>query len=231
MEARVIMLITDAGARSGSDPLASNPRYDTLNVLDDAQRRNIAIIPIHLLTPQSERSDDTARASQQYQDISTTAEGTNYIALALGDAKVYRAEMQAMVANLRDLITQLSDDEAIEAVREEETLPESTLAVLDAFAADASPTGEEGEPAPKPRLAAIVQNQIFRAQLQYLGRERGTALPPFYRAWAADLDLANPRYQALDVRVFLTATSSTSWHRSSPGCSRRRCDPGPPPRR
>ena len=204
MAARVIVLITDAGARSGSDPLASNPRYDTLNVLDDARRRNIAIIPIHLLTPESEHRDDTARASRQYRDISTTAEGSNYIALALGDEEVYRAEMQAMVANLRDQITRLSQDEAIEAVREDETLPESTRAVLDAFAADASSPGGEGEPAPKPRLAAIVQNQIFRAQLQYLGRERGTALPPFYRAWAADLDLANPRYQALNVRVFLT---------------------------
>ena len=204
MEARVIVLITDAGARSGSDPLSSNPRYDTLNVLDDAQRRNIAIIPIHLLTPESERSDDTARAGRQYRDISTTSEGSNYIALAMGDEDVYRAEMQAMVANLRDLITRLSRDEAIEAVREDETLPESTRAVLDAFASDASPAREEGEPTPKPRLAAIVQNQIFRAQLHYLGRERGTALPPFYRAWAADLDLANPRYQALDVRVFLT---------------------------
>ena len=204
MAARVIVLITDAGARSGSDPLASNARYDTLNVRDDAQRRKIAIIPIHLLTPQSERSDDTALAAEQYRAISTTPEGSNYIALALGDEEVYRAEMQAMVANLRDLITRLSRDEAIDAVREDETLPESTRAVLDAFAADASSRSGEGEPAPKPRLAAIVQNQIFRAQLQYLGRERGTVLPPFYRAWAADLDLANPRYQALDVRVFLT---------------------------
>ena len=204
MAARVIVLITDAGARSGSDPLASNARYDTLNVLNDAQRRNIAIIPIHLLTPQSERGDDTARAGQQYRNISTTAEGSNYIALELGDEEVYGAEMQAMVTNLRDLITRLSRDEAIDAVSEDETLPESTRAVLDAFAADASSRGGESEPAPKPRLAALVQNQIFRSQLQYLGRERGTALPPFYRAWAADLDLANPRYQALDVRVFLT---------------------------
>ena len=204
MEARVIVLITDAGARSGSDPLASNPRYDALNVRDDAERRNIAIIPIHLLTPESERSDDTARAREQYKRISITPEGTNYIALALGDEEVYRAEMQAMVANLRDQIIRLSRDEAIEAIREDETLPASTRAVLDAFAADASPPGEAGEPVSKPRLAALVQNQIFRAQLQYLGRERGTSLPPFYRAWAADLDLANPRYQALDVRVFLT---------------------------
>ena len=204
MAARVIVLITDAGARSGSDPLASNPSYDTLNVRDDAQRRNIAIIPIHLRTPESERHDDTARASGVYCDISTTAEGCNYIPLSLGDEMVYRAEMQAMVANLHDLIIRLSRDEAIEAVREEETLPESTRAVLDAFAADTSSRSGEGEPARKPRLAAIVQNQIFRAQLQYLGRQRGTSLPPFYRAWAADLDLADPRYQALDVRVFLT---------------------------
>ncbi len=205
MAARVIVLITDAGARSGSDPLAFNPRYDTLNVLDDAQRRNIAIIPIHLLTPKSERSDDTARASRQYQAISTTAEGSNYIALALGDEEVYRAEMQAMVANLRELITQLSQDDSIDAVSEDETLPEGTRAVLNAFAADAPFTGKEDDTVvSKPRLAAIVQNQIFRAQLQYLGRKRGTSLPPFYRAWAADLDLADSRYQALDVRVFLT---------------------------
>ena len=204
MAARVIVLITDAGARSGNDPLASNPRYDTLNVQDDAQRRNIAIVPIHLLTRESERGDDTARASRQYQDISMTSEGSNYIALPLGDEKVYRAEMKAMVANLRALITRLSQDEAIEAVREDEILPESTRAVLDAFAADASSSGMEGELTPKPRLAAVVQNQIFRAQLQYLGRKRGTALPSFYRAWAADLDLAKPRYPALDVRVFLT---------------------------
>ena len=204
MEARVIVLITDAGARSGNDPLSSHPRYDALNVLSDAQRRNIAIIPIHLLTPESERNDDITRARTQYQTIAATAEGSNYIDLAMGDAQVYRAEMQAMVANLRTVIDRLERDEAIEAVREDETLSESTRAVLDAFATDSSSAVEDGEPQPKPRLAALVQNQIFRAQLQYLGRERGTILPPFYRAWAADLDLANPLYQALDVRVFLT---------------------------
>ena len=204
MAARMIVLITDAGARSGSDPMASNPRYDTLNVRDDAQRRNIAIIPIHLLTAESERHDDTVLTRAVYCGISITAEGCNYIPLPLGDEKVYRAEMQAMVANLHELIIRLSQDEAINAVREDAILPESTRAVLDAVAADASSTGVADESAPKPILAATVQNQIFRAQLQYLGRERGTALPPFYRAWAADLDLANPRYQALDVRVFLT---------------------------
>ncbi len=204
MDARVIVLITDAGARAGSDPLSSNPRYDALNVLSDAQRKNIAIVPIHLLTPESEKSDNTGRARRQYQDISITPEGSNYIALAMGDERAYRAEMQAMVANLRRLIGRLERDESIEAVREDETLPQNARVMLEAFATDSTSLDENPEGQPKPRLAAIVQNQLFRAQLQYLGRKRETALPPFYRAWAADLDLANPLYQALDVRVFLT---------------------------
>ena len=203
-DARIIVLITDAGARSGNDPLSSNPRYDSLNVLSDAQRRSIAIVPIHLLTPESKRGDDTTRAQKQYRDISVTPEGSNYLALPMGDERVFRAELQAMAANLRTLITRLDRDESIEAVREDDTLPQGARTVLKAFETDMLSLAEDSDGQPKPRLAAIVQNQLFRAQLQYLGRERGTALPPFYRAWAADLDLENPFYQALDVRVFLT---------------------------
>ena len=82
--------------------------------------------------------------------------------------------------------------------------PENARAMLEVFATDSPPLDENAEGRPKPRLTAILQNQVFRAQLEFLGRKRGTTLPPFYRAWAADLDFANPLYQALDVRVFLT---------------------------
>ena len=201
MEARVIMLITDAGARSGSDPLASTPDYDVLNVLSDAERANIAIVPIHLMTPEARQYDDVAHARSQYQGISATAEGFNYIAMPLDDEQVYRMEMRAMVRNLRRQIERLSRNERIESVEEDRILSATARAMLESFAVDDAPLGEDED---TPGLAARIQNQLFRAQLDYLGRKQGTALPPFYRAWAADLDISNPRYQALDVRVFLT---------------------------
>ena len=220
METRVIVLITDAGARSGSDPRASNARYDALNVREDARRRDIAIIPIHLLTPESARSDDTERAREQYTRISTTAEGSNYIPLVMENEDAFRQELRAMMVNLRAQIARLGRGEAVEPVAEDRILSESDQAAMEAFLieqldqASRPPTsdagssgtpasGEEGESARMPPLVAHVKNQIFRAQLQFMGQARGTTLPPFYRAWAADLDLANPRYPALDVRVFL----------------------------
>ena len=203
-EAQVVILITDAGARSGKDPMAANQAYDVLNVLDDAKRSGITIIPIHLLTPEAAKNDDLNRAIWQYQSVSANAEGSNYLPMELGDENLYRLQLEAMTTNLREQVEKLSRNEPITPVSDDNILPSSARDLLKAFASDGEPLASDKKANRVPRLAAIIQNELFRAQLDYLGRVRGTAFPAFYRAWASDLDISQPRYQALDVRVFLT---------------------------
>ena len=66
------------------------------------------------------------------------------------------------------------------------------------------PPAADNEAQGEPDLGEILLNEIFRAQLEYLGRERGTQAPRFYRAWAADMDLTAPSNRALDVSVLLS---------------------------
>jgi len=64
-----------------------------------------------------------------------------------------------------------------------------------------SPASDEDVAA---RIGQTLVNELFRAQLEYLGTVAGTPAPSFFRAWASDRDLVNPALPALRVRVFLT---------------------------
>jgi serine/threonine-protein kinase PpkA len=65
-----------------------------------------------------------------------------------------------------------------------------------------------------PRLGDIFVNEVFRAQLEYLGDVQDASAPRFYRAWAADRDLLHPKISSLDVRVFLTRNQLNNLARS-----------------
>jgi serine/threonine-protein kinase PpkA len=60
------------------------------------------------------------------------------------------------------------------------------------------------EPVAESALGSVLVNEVFRAQLEYLGSDRGQEAPRFYRAWASDRDLADPALEALSVEAFLT---------------------------
>lgn len=196
--ARIVILISDAGARSGTDELASMKFLDTTGLLDMAARKRIAIVPIHLLTNEAVKSGDVESARAQYLRLAMTGDqvASKYLGIEVGSLKSFGRE----IASLAGAVEQVVAD-ASRGHRQER--PDLDSAVLLGQPLDVTEHSA-------PRLGAIFVNEVFRAQLEYLGQVRGTEAPRFYRAWAADRDLVNPQARSLIVSVFLTRNQLNS---------------------
>lgn len=194
-DARFVILVTDAGARSGTDPLAFVPGADARTVQEAARQRGVAVIPIHLLTPEAARAGNIERARQQYQVLSVTGDiaDAKYLPLdATSDAR-FAQEVSLMAQSIAAAAAGVLEGELAKA-----------QAAAEQGATEAPPPANGTADAPVGRLADIVTNEIFRAQLEYLGRQTGTDAPSFVEGWAADLDITDPDIAAMEVSVFLT---------------------------
>jgi serine/threonine-protein kinase PpkA len=186
--AKLVVLITDAAARGGNDPLAANPGYDVLNVIENAERRDVAIFVVHLLTPEAARAGNIEPAKEQYLAITGTGDPTvdKYIGIDAGSVAGFKAQLEDFASRLTEAVANLSRGKLVK--------PEDP---------DVS-GGGGGKGKKAPDLGAALINELFRAQLEYLGSRKGTQAPRFYRAWAADKDLTEPSYSSLIVKAFLT---------------------------
>ena len=193
--ARFIILVTDAGAREGYDPLARNLGVGAQEVIQMARSRGVSIIPIHLQTPEAMKNRNVAAARAQYQLLGRATGDENassYFGVPAGDPQHFRY----LIGNIADGIAEA----VANAARGLDARPESGEDLL----RQAAPDLFSDSAALSKRVKTLVQNEIFRAQLEFIGARRDEQAPPFYRAWAADRDLTDSRRVSLDVQVFLT---------------------------
>lgn len=186
-DARIVVLISDAGARAATDPHAAVPGADERVLADAAHRRGISIFPIHLRTPEAARLGDPAAAERVYRALGRTGDSNSdkYLGIPSGSVETFGATISSAVSQVHRAIEEASH---------------GRLA--------APPPATEGD------MAGLMVNEVFRAQLEYIGRTTGTQAPAFYRAWTADRDLADPRLEALRVSVFLNRTQISALARS-----------------
>lgn len=180
-DARIVVLITDAGARAATDPHAAVPGADERVLADAADRRRISIFPIHLRTAEADRLGTPADAERVYRTLGRTGDSNTdkYLGIASGSVETFGTIISTAVNQIHHSIDNASH---------------GRLA-----APSTAPTGQDD-------MAHLLANEVFRAQLEYIGRTTGTQAPAFYRAWATDRDLADPRLAALRVSVFLNRT-------------------------
>lgn len=173
---RMVVLITDAGARRGNDELATNQGYDILNVVENAERKKIALAAVHLLTPEAARAGDLAAAEEIYRQATRTGDTTTekYFPVDTTDDAAFVAQVESLASQLASAVSRSAKGRVVKQTEEVETLGDA------------------------------LANEVFRAQLEYIGAKEGQEAPRFYRAWAADTDLLDQKTAALDVKVFLT---------------------------
>lgn len=195
---KLMFLITDAGAREGGDALAA--RQDlTTSVLAEAARLNkIAIVPIHLITPEAQKLGEVAGAARQYSELGLTGDANSqkYLAVdATSDA--------AFIREVRDAASLIVED--IRRMQAEEQAQQAPLdpSRNDGFLKSDGLQGG-GEAGPRSRLAGLVANELLRAKLEYLGERDAAAAPSFISGWAANRDLTDPSRATLTFSVFLT---------------------------
>lgn len=186
-DARLMILVTDASART--DGKAKYPEMTLERLRESARANNITIVPVHLLTPANETSD-AARAREQFAALAETGDlaANKYIALDATDPDLFARELADMAQEIASKIMLANSGEVVR----------DPAALMEPMPAAAAPDAEA------PRLASVVGNEIFRAQLESLGRVEGAVAPAFLAGWAADRDLVNPEAESLEVSAYLT---------------------------
>ena len=187
-EARFIVLITDAGAREGDDPLSST------GLSTEALRRlaldnGIALFVLHLLTPSVMADHDKAAA--QYRRLSDyPGIGSLYYGVPTGDLEEFGQVVDALSQQLVQLVAQGGSVNSSKAEGEKE---------------EEVPAGQPAPP-PTPQLAEL-QSKVARLgyalRMQYLQKGQGN-IPRVFDAWMVDRDPLEPARRTVEVRVLLT---------------------------
>lgn len=179
---RYIVLITDAGAIEGDNPI-STTGMDAKQLRLEAQHKGVALYALHLKTPSGKNNHD--KAASQYNDLAFN----NYINKALyypvnaGDVN----EFGEKVSSLAKALT-----------------ADVKLAYKGEMAAGSSLGAKEEEKKPTNELEedAVLVGKAMR--LAYLGRTTGQTAPPVFKAWISDRDFVKDNTPTAEVRVLFT---------------------------
>nr|WP_249208850.1 vWA domain-containing protein [Magnetospirillum sulfuroxidans] len=184
---RYVVLITDAGALRGGDPLSST-KLDAEQVRLEALHRGLAVYTLHLKTPSGKQNH--AEAESQYKVLS------NHPLLS---APLYYPVDAGAVDQFGQMVDTLADaivGQVNGAYRGEETAGAARTADAGYSKSAAKDDGS------RIRMDATMLGHAM--QLAYLGRAEGTKAPPLFSAWITDRDLVKPDIATTEVRVLLT---------------------------
>ena len=184
---RYIVLITDAGAIDGNNPI-STTGMGAQQLRLEAQHKGVAIYTLHLKTKTGK--DNHEQAAGQYNELAFN----NYLNKALyypvnaGDVN----EFGSKISTLADALTS-----------------QVKLAYKGEMAAGSSLSAKEE---PKTKAEPSKENEIEQdaallgkaMRLAYLGRTNGQAAPPVFKAWISDRDFVKSNIPTAEVRVLLT---------------------------
>lgn len=186
--ARYIIVITDAGPRTGDDPLsATNFNADSLRRL--AADKNIAIGVFHLKTPAG--AENHAYAEAEYRRLSEVP--------GIGD--FYYAVSTGNVGQFELALTTLTDQ----------------LTAQVRGAASGQPPSLRTGASPGSELDAFrdkVSRLGYGLRMRYLKEQsgQGPGIPSLFNAWMVDRDPESASERSLDVRVLLTRDQLSDLH-------------------
>ncbi len=184
---RYIVLITDAGAIDGDNPI-STTGLGAQQLRLEAQHKGVAIYTLHLKTSSGKKNHE--QAASQYNELAFN----NYLNKPLyypvnaGDVN----EFGAKVSTLADALTS-----QVKLAYKGEIAAGSALTVK-----------EEPKPAePQAKEKEIEEDAALLGKamrLAYLGRSSGQSAPPVFKAWISDRDFVKSNIPTAEVRVLLT---------------------------
>ncbi|MDY6321702.1 MAG: vWA domain-containing protein [Succinivibrio sp.] len=181
---RYIVLITDAGAISGSDKLSST-RLDSKQLRLEAEHQGAAIYALHLLTPSGEKAGDHDKAKAQYEDLTfnSVLQKPLYYPVEAGSVDSFGKMVDSLSSAIASQV-KLASEGKLGAGSSTAQAPE-----------DKQGQGSMDED------TRLLGNAMA---LAYLGRETGAAAPAFIRGWVSDRDLADHQKISATPVVLLT---------------------------
>ena len=186
-EARYIILITDAGAREGDDPLSSTG-LDAVALNKLALKKNVAIFVLHLLTP-DKRSNHEAAAKQYRQLSYYPSIGSLYYGVPAGNVREFGAVVDGLAEQIAVQIQQAGSITR-ETQKEKERNSTSRFG----------------------KLRKKVAKLGHALRLRYLQETHDEVAPDAFHAWLVDKDFRDPEKKTLDVCVLLTRDQLSDLH-------------------
>ena len=177
---RFIVMITDASSRNPG-PLAKTP-FDAHHTHLNAAAQGIALISVHLLTPEGS-SQDHLEGAAQYREM-TAYPGRNplYFPVEAGDLNRFDTTIKTIAGSLIKLVTEVEDQGPIPGVDP-----------IKSKAKDQNKKISED-------IAAIGHAM----RLAYLGKTNGSTIPSMFDSWSLDRDFVNHDTPTLIPGIFLT---------------------------
>ncbi len=178
--ARYVVLITDAGALEGDNPLSSTG-FNAEQVRLEAANPGVAIYTLHLKTRAGDNNH--SKAESQYQVLSNyPGTGTSlYYPVNAGDLNAFGAKVDTLATALTQQVkAAYMGEDAVGSALHAQAEPEEQQMLDD---------------------AALIGHAM---RLAYLGERTGSKAPPVFQAWIADRDLIKQNIPTTDVRVLLT---------------------------
>ena len=195
-QARLIFLITDAGAIRNDDPYSTTGMNEA-EIADMAAVMGVKIFALHLKTPAGSlsRHDNHAFAEAQYKALTGQTDptlGHLYVPIQAESAQArvagFGRAVEAVTSEMVKLVRATAAGERLELPGE-------------GAAGDAA--GEAG------RKAAILG---YAMQLDFLGQKGGIRAPRVVTSWVSDMDLTQPETPAFRVTVLLTKNQLSDLH-------------------
>ncbi len=198
--ARYVVLVTDAGPREGADPLSSTGlSAATLRAL--AQKNNIAIFVMHLLTPNS--MANFTQDAAKYQELSDfPGVGSLYYGVPTGDVKEFGLVLDTLAQQItRQVWNLVNQQQSIETITHQ------------APPRPPEPVREASQSTPQlVELTSKVEKLGHALRMRYLQKDQDDKLPRLFNAWLLDRDIRNPDQRTLDVQVLLTRDQLSDLH-------------------
>lgn len=195
--ARYLVLITDAGAVDGSDPL-SGTGLNASQVRLEAKYRGVAIYALHLKTAAGAK--DHAGAEAQYNDLALNPflNKPLYYPVEAGDVGSFGKKVDALATAITS---------QVKAAYSGEDAAGSAASADPGYGKPAKPAAPATASKPATKEDPLLQDTALLGhamQLAYLGEVTGAQAPPVFEAWISDRDLEKQNVPTTDVRVLLT---------------------------
>lgn len=179
--ARYIVLITDAGALGGDNPLSSTG-LDAEQIRQEAAYRGVALYTLHLKTPSGRKNHASAQAQYEALTLNPFLHKSLYYPIDSGNVQNFGVMVDSLATAITTQIRM--------AYQGNET-------VGSASAADPKYS------AVKP-LLDDAHDLGYAMRLSYLGGKQGSKAPSVFKAWISDRDVLQQNIPTTEVQVLLT---------------------------
>ncbi|NNJ84064.1 MAG: VWA domain-containing protein [Gammaproteobacteria bacterium] len=200
-DARYIVLITDAGARDGQDPL-SHTRLDTEALRQIAKDSDVALLVLHLLTPSG--TSNHAAATRQYKALSHyPGIGNFYYGVETGHVTRFGRVLDALANQISDQVQEVAGIDPMhvsekKATRIRKVIDKKQTRISLSLSDKSASTSS----------LSILQEKVaklgYALRMRYLRKHKNGRIPAVFDAWLLDHDFQDPERATLDIRVLLT---------------------------